>query len=119
MPEPARSEYASGLRVITEEMPGRRSVALAVWVDFGSRDERPQIAGSSHFLEHLLFKGTERRTAQDIAEAFDAVGGDLNAFSAKEFTTYHCRVLDGDLPMAVEYMSDMIQNSGLAHSAGE
>jgi predicted Zn-dependent peptidase len=95
-------------------MPGVRSVTLGVWVDVGSRDEDPSIAGASHFLEHLLFKGTERRTARDIAEAFDAVGGDLNAFSAKEFTTYHCRVLDGDLPMAVEYMSDMIQSSVLA-----
>jgi predicted Zn-dependent peptidase len=95
-------------------MPGRRSVALGVWVDVGSRDERPQIAGSSHFLEHLLFKGTPTRTAQQIAEAFDAVGGDLNAFTAKEYTCYYCRVRDQDLPMAVEFMSDMIQHSVLA-----
>jgi predicted Zn-dependent peptidase len=109
--EPARTEYGSGLRVITEEMPGTRSVALAIWVDVGSRDERPAIAGASHFLEHLLFKGTRSRTARDIAESFDAVGGDLNAFSAKEYTCYYCRVLDGDLPMAVEAMADMIQHS--------
>jgi predicted Zn-dependent peptidase len=83
-------------------------------VDVGSRDERGEIAGSSHFLEHLLFKGTKRRSARSIAEAFDAVGGDLNAFSAKEYTCYYCRVLDRDLPMAVELMSDMIQNSVLA-----
>src|SRR5262245_21162602 len=95
-------------------MPGMRSVALGVWVDVGSRDERPQIAGSSHFLEHLLFKGTPTRTAQQIAEAFDAVGGDLNAFTAKEYTCYYCRVRDQDLPMAVEFMSDMIQHSVLA-----
>jgi predicted Zn-dependent peptidase len=114
--ELARSEYASGLRVITEEMPGTRSVALAVWVDVGSRDERPAIAGSSHFLEHLLFKGTKSRTARQIAEAFDAVGGDLNAFSAKEYTCYYCRVLDRDVPTAIEYMSDMIQNSVLNRS---
>jgi predicted Zn-dependent peptidase len=116
LPEPTRTEYASGLRVITEEMPGTRSVAFSVWVDVGSRDERPGIAGSSHFLEHLLFKGTERRSARDIAEAFDAVGGDLNAFSAKEYTCYYCRVLDRDLPMAVEHMGDMIQNSVLARA---
>ena len=96
LPEPTRSEYGSGLRVITEEMPGTRSVAFAFWVGIGSRAERPAIAGSSHFLEHLLFKGTKTRTARQIAEAFDAVGGDLNAFSAKEYTCYYCRVLDRD-----------------------
>jgi predicted Zn-dependent peptidase len=100
--------------VVTEAMPGMLSVALGVWVDVGSRDERPSIAGASHFLEHLLFKGTKKRTATDIAEAFDAVGGDLNAFTAKEYTCYYCRVRDQDLPMAVEFMSDMIQNSVLA-----
>ena len=114
--ELARSEYASGLRVITEEMPGTRSVAFAVWVGVGSRDERPSLAGSSHFLEHLLFKGTTTRTARQIAEAFDAVGGDLNAFSAKEYTCYYCRVLDRDVVLAVELMCDMIQNSVLDRS---
>lgn len=109
-----RTEYASGLRVVTERMPSTRSVALGVWVDAGSRDERPAVAGASHFLEHLLFKGTKRRSARDIAEAFDAVGGDLNAFSAKEFTCYHCRVLDRDLPMAMDHMSDMLQRSLIA-----
>jgi predicted Zn-dependent peptidase len=112
--EISRSEFASGLRVVTEEMPGLRSVALGVWVDVGSRDERPSVAGASHFLEHLLFKGTSKRTATDIAQAFDAVGGDLNAFTAKEYTCYYCRVRDQDLPMAVEFMSDMLQNSVLA-----
>ncbi|MBA3727674.1 MAG: insulinase family protein [Actinobacteria bacterium] len=109
-----RTEYASGLRVVTEAMPGVRSVALGVWVSVGSRDERPAIAGASHFLEHLLFKGTRARTARDIAEAFDAVGGDLNAFTAKEATCYYCRVADRDLQMAVEYMGDMLQNSRIA-----
>ncbi len=91
-----------------------RSVAMGVWVDVGSRDERPTINGASHFLEHLLFKGTKRLTARQIAEAFDSVGGDLNAFTAKEYTCYYCRVGDQDLPMAVEYMSDMLQNSVIA-----
>ncbi len=116
MPEPTRTEYASGLRVITEQMPGTRSVAFSVWVGVGSRDERPHIAGASHFLEHLLFKGTSTRDAQEIAQAFDAVGGDLNAFSAKEYTCYYCRVLDRDLPMAVDHMCDMIQHSVLDKS---
>jgi predicted Zn-dependent peptidase len=111
-----RTEYDSGLRVLTEQMPGVRSVTLGFWVDIGSRDERPSVAGASHYLEHLLFKGTKTRSAQDIAEAFDAVGGDLNAFSAKEYTCYHCRVLDRDLPMAVAYMTDMLQSSTIARA---
>ena len=94
-------------------MPGVRSVTLGIWVSAGSRDEPPQIAGSSHFLEHLVFKGTRARTARDIAEAFDAVGGDFNAFTSKETTCFYARVLDRDLPVAVELMSDMIQHSVL------
>jgi predicted Zn-dependent peptidase len=77
----------------------------------GSRDEAPAISGSSHFLEHLLFKGTATRSARDIAEAFDAVGGDVNAFTAKEYTCYYARVLDRDLPMAVDHLCDMLQTS--------
>src|ERR671936_2027638 len=106
-----RSEFASGLRVVTERMPSVRSVTLGVWVLAGSRDEPPAISGSSHFLEHLLFKGTSTRSARDIAEAFDAVGGDVNAFTAKEYTCYYARVLDRDLPMAVDHVLDMLQNS--------
>src|SRR3990170_7822555 len=107
----ARTEFESGLRIVTERMPGVRSVTLGVWVATGSRDEQPRIGGSSHFLEHLLFKGTKSRTARDIAEAFDVVGGDLNAFTAKEHTGFYARVLDKDLPMAVEHLCDMIQHS--------
>jgi predicted Zn-dependent peptidase len=106
-----RSEYESGLRLITEQMPGVRSVTLGIWVSAGSRDEAPRLAGASHFLEHLLFKGTRKRTARDIAEAFDAVGGDLNAYTAKEHTTFYSRVLDRDLPMAVDYLCDQLQDS--------
>jgi predicted Zn-dependent peptidase len=98
----------SGLRVVTEAMPEVRSVALGFWVGSGSRDEPSHLQGSSHFLEHLLFKGTSRRTARDIAEAFDAVGGEANAFSEKEFTCLFGRVLDRDLPMAAEILSDML-----------
>jgi predicted Zn-dependent peptidase len=106
-----RTEFSSGLRIVTERMPGVRSVSLGVWVLAGSRDERPRISGSSHFLEHLLFKGTERRSAQDIAEAFDAVGGDVNAFTAREYTCYYARVLDRDLELAVDHLADMVQHS--------
>jgi predicted Zn-dependent peptidase len=111
-----RTEFGSGLRVITERMPGVRSVALGLWVLAGSRDEPPPISGSSHFLEHLLFKGTKTRSARDIAEAFDAVGGEANAFTAKEYTAYYARVRDRDLPMAVEHLADMLRNSVLRTS---
>jgi predicted Zn-dependent peptidase len=106
-----RTEFESGLRVVTERIPGVRSVALGFWVLAGSRDEPPPISGSSHFLEHLLFKGTKTRSARDIAEAFDAVGGDINAFTAKEYTCFYARVRDRDLPMAVDHLCDMYQNS--------
>lgn len=106
-----RSEHDSGMRLVTERMPWVRSVTLGIWVTAGSRDEQPRIAGASHFLEHVLFKGTKARSAREIAEAFDAVGGDLNAFTAKEHTAFYARVLDGDLPMAVEHLCDMIQHS--------
>jgi predicted Zn-dependent peptidase len=106
-----RTEFGSGLRVVTERMPGVRSVALGFWVLAGSRDEPPPISGSSHFLEHLLFKGTETRSARHIAEAFDAVGGELNAFTAKEYTCFYSRIRDRDLPMAVDHLTDMLQRS--------
>ncbi|MGH2674730.1 MAG: M16 family metallopeptidase, partial [Actinomycetota bacterium] len=106
-----RSEHDTGMRLVTERMPWVRSVSLGIWVTAGSRDEHPRIAGASHFLEHLLFKGTKSRTAREIAEAFDVVGGDLNAFTAKEHTGFYARVLDKDLPMAVEHLCDMTQHS--------
>jgi predicted Zn-dependent peptidase len=106
-----RTEYESGLRIVTEHMPSVRSVTTGIWVAVGSRDERPEIAGASHFLEHLLFKGTKKRSARDIAEAFDAVGGDVNAYTSKENTTFYARVLDQDLPMAVDHLFDMLQDS--------
>ena len=109
----ARSEFTSGLRVVTERMPGVRSASLGFWVLAGSRDERPAISGHCHFLEHLLFKGTATRSARDIAEAFDAVGGDVNAFTAKEYTCYYARVRDRDLELAIDHLSDMLQHSTL------
>ena len=97
-----RSVLPGGLRVVTEFMPAVRSVALGIWVGVGSRDEDPPHAGATHYLEHLLFKGTRKRTALDISAAMDAVGGELNAFTGKEYTCYYARVLDADLPLAID-----------------
>ena len=83
---------ASGLRVVTERMPEAHSVAVGVWVGVGARDEPAELAGVSHFLEHLLFKGTEDRSARDIADGVDRVGGDMNAFTTKEYTAYYTRL---------------------------
>lgn len=96
---------------MTERMQEVRSVSVGFWFDVGSRDEPDALAGTSHFLEHLLFKGTPTRSAKDIANAFDAVGGDVNAFTGKEFTCYYARVLDDDLPMSLDVLSDMITGS--------
>ncbi|MBW3661891.1 MAG: insulinase family protein [Actinobacteria bacterium] len=105
------AELDSGIRVATEPMPSVRSVALGFWFAIGSRDEGPDEAGASHFLEHLLFKGTERRTARQIAEELDAIGGDLNAFTSKEYTCFYARVLDRDLPVAADVLGDMVVNA--------
>ena len=99
-----RSEPLPGLRLVTESMPHVRSVSIGFWLDTGARDETDELAGAAHFLEHMLFKGTEARSAQDIANAFDAVGGEVNAYSAREHTCFYARVLDRDLPMAVEIL---------------
>jgi len=99
------------LRVVTEAMPGARSATIGVWVGVGSRDEAPTLAGASHFLEHLLFKGTPTRTAMEISIELDTVGGEFNAFTAKEYTCFHARVLDEDLPLAVDVLGDMVTSS--------
>jgi predicted Zn-dependent peptidase len=109
-----RTVLPGGLRVITEAIPTMRSVAFGIWVGVGSRDETPNLAGASHYLEHLLFKGTKRRDALQIAASMDAVGGEMNAFTAKEYTCYYARVLDADLPLAVDVVSDMVTSSLLA-----
>lgn len=106
-----RTDLDSGIRILTERMPEVRSVTLGAWVGAGSRDEPPEMSGATHFLEHLLFKGTNARTARDIAESFDAVGGDVNAFTAKEFTCFYARTLDANLPMSIDIIADMLQNS--------
>jgi predicted Zn-dependent peptidase len=106
-----RTVLPGGLRVITEAMPTVRSVSFGVWVGVGSRDETPALAGSSHYLEHVLFKGTKRRDALEISAALDAVGGEMNAFTSKEYTCFYARVLDDDLPLAVDVISDMMTSS--------
>jgi predicted Zn-dependent peptidase len=106
-----RTVLPGGLRIITEAMPTVRSVSFGVWVGVGSRDETPALAGSSHYLEHLLFKGTKRRDALEISAALDAVGGEMNAFTAKEYTCFYARVLDNDLPLAADVISDMLTSS--------
>ncbi|MBZ5741082.1 M16 family metallopeptidase [Nocardioides mangrovi] len=108
-----RTTLPSGLRIISEQQAGVRSAAVGVWVGVGSRDESPALHGCSHFLEHLLFKGTPERSALDISIALDAVGGEFNAFTAKEYTCFHARVLDQDLPLAVDVLGDMITSSTL------
>ena len=111
-----RTELPGGLRVVTEAVAGVRSVSLGIWIGIGSRDEAPEQAGAAHYLEHLLFKGTRRRTAKEIAEELDAVGGDLNAFTAKEHTCYYAHVLDTDLPLAVEVLADVVTDATLQPS---
>ncbi len=108
-----RSVLPGGIRVLTESVPGQRSAALGAWVAVGSRDEQAEHQGSTHFLEHLLFKGTARRSALDISAAFDAVGGEANAATAKEYTCYYARVLDADLPMATDVILDMVTSATL------
>ncbi|RFU18798.1 M16 family metallopeptidase [Geodermatophilus marinus] len=103
-----RTELPGGLRVLTETMPGVLSATVGIWVGVGSRDETDQVAGASHFLEHLLFKGTSHRTALEIATAMDAVGGEMNAFTAKEHTCYYANVLASDLPLAVTLLGDLV-----------
>jgi len=106
-----RSVLPSGVRILSEQMPGAQSATVGFWVAVGSRDEQPVTYGSTHFLEHLLFKGTRTRTALDIAVAFDAVGGEHNALTAKEYTCYYAKVRDQDLPMAVDVLADMFTSS--------
>jgi predicted Zn-dependent peptidase len=105
------SVLPGGLRVITEAMPGARSTSIGVWVGVGSADEARSVAGASHYLEHLLFKGTTRRSALDIAAAIDAVGGELNAFTEKEHTCFYATVLDRDLPLAIDIVTDVVLNA--------
>jgi predicted Zn-dependent peptidase len=106
-----KTTLENGIQVITEEIPSVHSVSIGVWVQAGSRDERPEENGISHFIEHMLFKGTQRRSAQQIAREIDAVGGVLNAFTSKEFSSFYAKVLAGHLPVALDLLFDLFLNS--------
>src|SRR3954470_11755813 len=119
LPEPRRPDrsrrmsvevtrLSSGLTVVTDSMPHLETASLGVWVGSGSRDERPDEHGISHLLEHMAFKGTSRRTARQIAEEIEAVGGDLNAATSAENTAYYARVLKADVPLAVDVLADIL-----------
>lgn len=111
-----RTDLPSGPRVLTEAIPAVRSVSVGIWVPIGSRHETPRTSGATHFLEHLLFKGTGRRSALDIAAGIENLGGELNAFTTKEYTCYHARVLDEHLDVAIDVLADMLGNSLLRGS---
>jgi predicted Zn-dependent peptidase len=108
------SVLSNGIRVITEPMAAVRSVAVGFWIGSGSRSEPPKQNGISHFIEHMLFKGTPKRSAEDIAREMDAIGGDLDAFTGREFVGYDMKVLDEHLPLALEILSDMLRNPSMA-----
>ena len=108
-----RTVLPSGLRIVTEAIPTTRSASVGVWVNVGSRDEAARMSGASHFLEHLLFKGTKKRSALDISAEIEAVGGETNAFTTKEYTCYYARVLDADLALAVDVLCDAVAESVL------
>jgi predicted Zn-dependent peptidase len=109
----SRTVLPGGIRVVTERMPEVRSVTIGFWIGVGSRDESEDVQGSSHFLEHTIFKGTKTRGTREIAESFDAVGGEANAFSAKEYTCFYGRIIDKDLPMASDILIDLLRNASL------
>ena len=108
----AREVLDNGLRLITETMPHVRSVTIGVWLTRGSRHEREARSGIAHFVEHMLFKGTGTRSAEDIAQEIDSIGGQLDAFTAKEYASYYIKVLDEHLPLAVDLLSDIVLRPG-------
>ncbi len=100
----------NGFRVVTEHMPGLKSASLGIWVNAGGRHERPEQNGIAHFLEHMAFKGTKKRTALEIAEAIEDVGGYVNAYTSREMTAYYARVLEDDVPLALDVIADILLN---------
>ncbi len=106
-----KTVLSNGIRVLTKSIPQVRSVSMGVWVDVGARDESPEESGLSHFIEHMIFKGTRRRSAYQIAKEFDAVGGQTNAFTGMESTCYHAKVIDSHLPTMVDVLTDIFLNS--------
>ncbi|HEY4434268.1 MAG TPA: insulinase family protein, partial [Candidatus Cybelea sp.] len=106
-----KTTLPNGIRVLTETMAGFRSATVGIWADVGSASEPHQRRGISHLVEHMLFKGTPRRSARQIAEAMDGVGGNLNAFTDKETTCYYAKVIDHHVPLAIDILTDMFLNS--------
>jgi len=104
-------ELTNGVRIVSEKMETVRSVAIGIWIKNGSRNESEDVNGISHFLEHMFFKGTTRRSAKDIAESFDRIGGQVNAFTSKEYTCIYTKVLDTHASYALEILADMFFNS--------
>src|SRR6266487_11295 len=102
------TSLSNGVRVITEVMPHVRSVSVGVWVGTGSRRESPEQNGITHFIEHMLFKGTTNRSAEEIARSVDSIGGNLDAFTAKELVCYNTKVMDQHLPLAFDVLSDLV-----------
>ena len=105
------TRLANGFTVASDRMDSVETVSLGVWADVGTRNEPAEINGVSHLLEHMAFKGTERRSARAIAEEIEAVGGHLNAYTAREQTAYYAKILAGDLPLAVDIIGDILQHS--------
>ena len=101
---------ANGIRVVTEQMPHVRSVSMGIWIGTGSRRETPEENGISHFIEHMVFKGTKNRSAEDIARSVDSIGGGLDAFTSKEMVSYNTKVLDEHVPVAFDILSDLVLN---------
>ncbi|HAR45938.1 MAG TPA: peptidase M16, partial [Nitrospiraceae bacterium] len=109
-----KDTLANGIRVVSETLPKSRSVSIGVWVKVGSRHEPAALGGVSHFIEHMFFKGTEKRTAKDIAIEMDSLGGEMNAFTSQEATTFYVKVLDEHLPKAIDLLADILLSSRFA-----
>src|SRR5258708_25215757 len=105
-----RQILPNGVRVITERMPHVRSVAVGLWIGTGSREETAEETGISHFIEHMVFKGTKNRTAEEIARSVDSIGGGLDAFTSKEMVSFNTKVLDEHLPLAFDVLADLGRN---------
>src|SRR3954463_6611056 len=108
------SKLSNGLTVVSDPMPGLESAAVGIWVNTGSRNEQPSQMGVSHMLEHMAFKGTARRSARAISEEIEAVGGVLNAYTSREQTAFHARVLKADIALAMDLLGDILINPALA-----
>ena len=109
----------NGVRIVTERIDTVRSAALGIWIGGGSREETAAESGAAHFIEHMLFKGTQSRSAQDIARETDAIGGQMNAFTTKECTCFYARVLDEHLAQATDILFDMVYHSAFTQAAAE